>query len=75
MPELDFPKVKVKKGQAIFHFKSSELAEQMTLMDCGFFWKVDPGELLLWVAEQNEERSPNLARFTKHFNAMSYWCR
>jgi hypothetical protein len=28
---------------------------------------------LIWAQEQNEERSPNLTRFTEHFNKMSYW--
>ena len=44
-------------------------------MDAAYFWKLEPAELLLYVKEQNEEKSPNLVRFTKHFNAMSYWCR
>ena len=44
-------------------------------MDAQYFWKLDPTELLLWVKEQNEEKSPNLVKFTKHFNAMSFWCR
>lgn len=32
-------------------------------------------EVLLWAKEQNEEHSPNLTKFTEHFNKMSYWCR
>ena len=50
-------------------------AEQITLLDAQLFWRLEPGELLIWAAEQNEEKCPNLAKFTKHFNAMSYWCR
>ncbi len=63
------------KPPSILQFKSSELAEQITLMDHQHFVRLEPGELLLWVKEQNEEKSPNLVRFTKHFNAMSFWCR
>ena len=51
------------------------MAEQITLLDAQHFWKLEPTELLLWVKEQNEEKSPNLVKFTKHFNAMSFWCR
>ena len=28
-----------------------------------------------WVQEQSEEKSPNLTKFTEHFNNMSYWTR
>ena len=59
----------------MLHFKSSDLAEQITLLDAQHFWKLEPTELLLWSKEQNEEKSPNLVKFTKHFNAMSFWCR
>jgi len=30
-------------------------------------------EVLLWTREQSEERSPNLTKFTEHFNKMSFW--
>ena len=64
-----------KQPPSLLHFKSSDLAEQITLLDAQHFWKLEPTELLLWVKEQNEEKSPNLVKFTKHFNAMSFWCR
>ena len=35
----------------------------------------DSAELILWVQEQNEDKSPNLTKFTEHFNNMSFWCR
>lgn len=63
------------KPHSLVHFKSADLAEQITLLDGHHFWKLESAELLIWVKEQNEEKSPNLVRFTKHFNAMSYWCR
>ena len=31
--------------------------------------------MLWWAQEQCEEKSPNLAAFTEHFNKMSYWVR
>ena len=70
-----YPSCLAEKPPSILQFKSSDLAEQITLMDHQHFIKLEPGELLLWVKEQNEEKSPNLVKFTKHFNAMSFWCR
>jgi len=52
-----------------------ELAEQMTLLDAQLFLRLDSAELILWVQEQNEDKSPNLTKFTEHFNNMSFWCR
>ncbi|ESO04551.1 hypothetical protein HELRODRAFT_79022, partial [Helobdella robusta] len=49
--------------------------EQMTLLDFELFQKIDISEVLLWSRQQTEELSPNLTKFTKHFNDMSYWCR
>ena len=54
-------------------FKSEQLAEQMTLLDAELFQRIEIPEILLWVQEQNEDKSPNLTRFTEHFNKMSYW--
>lgn len=55
--------------------KSSDIAEQMTLLDSELFQKIEIPEVLLWAQEQCEEKSPNLTRFTEHFNKMSYWAR
>lgn len=54
-------------------FKSEHLAEQMTLLDAELFMNIEIPEVLNWVQEQNEEKSPNLTLFTEHFNKMSYW--
>lgn len=59
----------------LLSFKSMELAEQMTLLDAQLFLRLDSAELILWVQEQNEDKSPNLTKFTEHFNNMSFWCR
>ncbi|CAN7993896.1 unnamed protein product, partial [Ixodes hexagonus] len=59
----------------LLHFKSELLAEQMTLLDAHLFHKIDISEVLIWAKEQNEESSPNLTKFTEHFNKMSYWAR
>ena len=59
----------------ILNFKSVDLAEQMTLLDAQLFHRLDISELVLWVQEQNEDKSPNLTKFTEHFNNMSFWCR
>ncbi|XP_072153251.1 guanine nucleotide-releasing factor 2 isoform X2 [Bemisia tabaci] len=59
----------------LLDFKSDQIAEQMTLLDAKLFMKIEIPEALIWAQEQNEERSPNLTRFTEHFNKMSYWAR
>ncbi|BES93377.1 Guanine-nucleotide exchange factor c3g [Nesidiocoris tenuis] len=59
----------------LVEFKSEQVAEQMTLLDSELFMKIEIPEVLIWAQEQNEERSPNLTRFTEHFNKMSYWAR
>lgn len=59
----------------LLEFKSSELAEQMTLLDAELFLRIEIPEVLVWAQEQNEEKSPNLTMFTEHFNKMSYWAR
>ena len=63
------------KPSSLLQFKSLDLAEQMTLLDSQLFIRLDSAELILWVQEQNEDKSPNLTKFTEHFNNMSYWCR
>uniref|UniRef100_A0A0K2TJ71 CRK SH3-binding GNRP n=1 Tax=Lepeophtheirus salmonis TaxID=72036 RepID=A0A0K2TJ71_LEPSM len=59
----------------ILNFKSTDLAEQMTYLDYQLFIRLDTVELILWVQEQNEDKSYNLTKFTEHFNNMSFWCR
>ena len=44
-------------------------------LDANLFMRLDSAELLNWVQEQSEEKSPNLTKFTEHFNNMSYWTR
>ncbi|XP_050101033.1 guanine nucleotide-releasing factor 2 isoform X2 [Anopheles aquasalis] len=60
---------------SLLDLKSAEIAEQMTLLDAELFQKIEIPEVLIWAQEQCEERSPNLTRFTEHFNKMSYWAR
>ncbi|XP_053678849.1 guanine nucleotide-releasing factor 2 [Anopheles nili] len=59
----------------LLDLKSADIAEQMTLLDAELFQKIEIPEVLIWAQEQCEERSPNLTRFTEHFNKMSYWAR
>ena len=61
------------RQSSLLDFKSEHIAEQMTLLDSELFMKIEIPEVLIWAQEQNEERSPNLTRFTEHFNKMSYW--
>uniref|UniRef100_A0A1B6CP57 CRK SH3-binding GNRP n=1 Tax=Clastoptera arizonana TaxID=38151 RepID=A0A1B6CP57_9HEMI len=63
------------RQSSLLDFKSEHIAEQMTLLDSELFMKIEIPEVLIWAQEQNEERSPNLTRFTEHFNKMSYWAR
>ncbi|CAF0874957.1 unnamed protein product [Brachionus calyciflorus] len=64
-----------KKAQTILDFKSIDIAEQMTLIDLKLFDKIELSEVLLWSTKQNEKLSPNLIKFTEHFNSISYWAR
>lgn len=63
------------KTWTLHDFKSSIIAEQMTLLDAGLFQKIEVAEYLLWAREQKQELIPNLNKFTEHFNNMSYWAR
>ncbi|ENN82026.1 hypothetical protein YQE_01601, partial [Dendroctonus ponderosae] len=59
------------RNATLMDFKSEQIAEQMTLLDAELFMKIEIPEVLIWAQEQNEERSPNLTRFTEHFNKMA----
>ncbi|KAL7052343.1 hypothetical protein ACKWTF_004846 [Chironomus riparius] len=59
----------------LLHLKSTELAEQMTILDAELFQKIEIPEVLLWSQQQCEEKSPNLTLFTAHFNKLSFWAR
>lgn len=72
-PLVEFPPAKVPSTYNLLDFKSEQIAEQMTFLDAELFMKIEIPEVLIWAQEQNEERSPNLTRFTEHFNKMSYW--
>ncbi|XP_047540406.1 guanine nucleotide-releasing factor 2 isoform X5 [Vanessa atalanta] len=63
------------RRDTLLDFKASELAEQMTLLDSALFVRITTAEVLSWPRDQSEESSPNLTRFTEHFNKMSYWAR
>ncbi|XP_030245917.1 guanine nucleotide-releasing factor 2 isoform X5 [Drosophila navojoa] len=60
---------------SLLDLKSLEIAEQMTLLDAELFQKIEIPEVLLFAKDQCEEKSPNLNKFTEHFNKMSYWAR
>lgn len=75
LPDLDTSGLSLGNKNNLLSFKSTELAEQMTLLDAQLFLRLDSAELILWVQEQNEDKSPNLTKFTEHFNNMSFWCR
>ncbi|XP_075917123.1 uncharacterized protein LOC116938950 [Petromyzon marinus] len=60
---------------SVHDFHSLELAEQLTLLDSELLQKIEIPEVLLWAKDQNDEKSPNLTRFTEHFNAVSYWAQ
>ncbi|KAL5277479.1 RAPGEF1 family protein [Megaselia abdita] len=59
----------------LLDLKSSDIAEQMTLLDADLFEKIEIPEVLLFAREQCEEKTPNLNKFTEHFNKMSFWAR
>uniref|UniRef100_A0A8C7ZC42 CRK SH3-binding GNRP n=1 Tax=Oryzias sinensis TaxID=183150 RepID=A0A8C7ZC42_9TELE len=59
----------------LLDYRSQDLAEQLTLLDSQLFFRIELPEVLLWSKEQNEEKSPNLTKFTQHFNNVSFWVR
>ncbi|VDK77602.1 unnamed protein product [Litomosoides sigmodontis] len=59
----------------ILDIRSTTVAKQMTYLDAELFHMIEPAEMLWWAQEQNEKKSPNLCRFTEHFNKVSYWVR
>uniref|UniRef100_A0A8D8PPW0 Guanine nucleotide-releasing factor 2 n=1 Tax=Cacopsylla melanoneura TaxID=428564 RepID=A0A8D8PPW0_9HEMI len=66
--------------KTLLDFKPEALAETMTLLDSELFVKIEIPEVLSWIEQQSpeqqdEEKSPNLMKFTKHFNNVSYWAR
>ena len=69
------PKKEGESKCSILDFQSDDLAKQLTLLDAKNFHAIDFPEILAWGKEQNEEKSPNLAIYTEHFNKVSYWCR
>ncbi|KAB7500381.1 Rap guanine nucleotide exchange factor 1 [Armadillidium nasatum] len=56
-------------------FKSSEIADQMTLLDSELFSKFGIPELLHYSRDQDEEHCPNLAQFAMQINRMSSWVK
>ena len=61
------------KRATLLDFDSSDLSEQLTLIDSELFLKIQLSEILYISIEKGEEYSPNLAVFTEHFNNISYW--
>lgn len=61
------------KRATLLDFHSSDLSEQLTLLDSELFLKIHLSEVLYLSIEKGEEFSPNLALFTEHFNSISYW--
>ncbi|KAM7346903.1 C3G guanyl-nucleotide exchange factor isoform 3-T3 [Cochliomyia hominivorax] len=60
---------------SLLDFKALDIAQQMTLLDAELFQKIEIPEVLIFAKDQCEEKSPNLNKFTEHFNKMSYWAR
>ncbi|XP_067641660.1 guanine nucleotide-releasing factor 2 isoform X4 [Eurosta solidaginis] len=73
-PKIDMH-ITVTNQPSLLDLKSVEIAEQMTLLDANLFQKIEIPEVLLFAKEQSEEKSPNLNKFTEHFNNMSFWAR
>jgi Rap guanine nucleotide exchange factor 1 len=63
------------KKTSFLRLSSQELARQMTLLDMELFQNIDVAEMLTFAKAQNDENSPNLNRFTEHFNKMSFWAQ
>ncbi|CAF3791771.1 unnamed protein product [Adineta steineri] len=63
------------KRATLFDFHSTDISEQLTILDSELFLKIQLSEILYMSIEKGEEYSPNLAVFTEHFNNISYWVR
>ncbi|CAF3622739.1 unnamed protein product [Rotaria sordida] len=63
------------KRATLLDFHSTDISEQLTLLDSELFLKIQLSEILYMSIEKGEEYSPNLAAFTEHFNNISYWVR
>jgi hypothetical protein len=64
-----------KSESDLFEFKSTDIAQQMCVLDTDYFVKIELPEVLRWAKEQSESLCPNLSRFISHFNDMSFWVR
>jgi len=64
-----------KSESDLFEFKSTDIAQQMCVLDTDYFVKIELPEVLRWAKEQSETLCPNLSRFINHFNDMSFWVR
>eukprot|EP01125_Pyxidicula_operculata_P016055 TRINITY_DN5495_c0_g1_i1.p1 TRINITY_DN5495_c0_g1~~TRINITY_DN5495_c0_g1_i1.p1 ORF type:complete len:727 (-),score=173.17 TRINITY_DN5495_c0_g1_i1:93-2216(-) len=55
--------------------ESVEIARQITLIDESIWANIQPWECLgqSWVKKDKEIKSPNVVKFTSHFNDMSHW--
>jgi hypothetical protein len=49
------------------------LAKQITLLEADMYFQIQPRECLNMNWSKHEHLSPNLLRFTRHFNEMSAW--
>eukprot|EP01125_Pyxidicula_operculata_P014727 TRINITY_DN493_c0_g1_i1.p1 TRINITY_DN493_c0_g1~~TRINITY_DN493_c0_g1_i1.p1 ORF type:complete len:870 (-),score=159.75 TRINITY_DN493_c0_g1_i1:161-2770(-) len=58
----------------LIDFESAEIARQITLLDCSYWYKVKSYELLdqSWTKEST---SPNLSKLINRFNHMNEWVR
>jgi len=61
------------KRATLLDFHSSDISEQLTIVDSELFLKIQLSEILYMSIEKGEEHSPNLGVFTEHFNNISYW--
>lgn len=52
-----------------------EIARQLTLIESELFFSIKCNELLdkAWMSDEKERLSPNVIRFTTHFNLVSSW--
>ena len=61
------------KRATLLDFHSTDISEQLTIVDSELFLKIRLSEILYMSIEKGEDYSPNLAAFTEHFNNISYW--
>ncbi|EFA78393.1 RasGEF domain-containing protein [Heterostelium album PN500] len=76
LSQEDIAEMMVVDDRVLFNYEVNDIATQITLIEFEMFKSIRPEELLdlAWTKNKTKFRtSPNIARFTEHFNNVSFW--